>query len=106
MSEKMKWLPVGSVVRLKEGVKRLLIASRLPLFDNEGEIVYYDYGAYLYPEGQISEHMFYFNHDDIEEVIFEGFTDEEEEKFQEIMNENIENIPYPKFQVAESVEDE
>lgn len=48
----------------------------------------FDYVACFYPEGNISpEYTFLFNHDDVEEVIFYGYKDEEEEKFIEAISE-------------------
>ena len=48
--EKMKnLLPLGSVVRLNKGELKIMIISRLPLYNNEGTIGYFDYAACVYP---------------------------------------------------------
>ena len=42
----------------------------------------YDYIACLYPEGNINEdYMYLFNHEDIDTVVYRGFSDAEEEAF-------------------------
>lgn len=75
-------LPVGSVVLLKGGEKRVMICGRIQ--SKQGEDVVYDYSACYYPEGILgSDNMFFFNRDAIERVYFVGFQDEEELKFQE-----------------------
>lgn len=73
-------LPLGSVVLLKEGNKRVMICSRVQTRAGEDKI--YDYAACYYPEGIISsDGLFFFNHDAIEQVFFIGFQDEEELNF-------------------------
>ena len=75
----MKYLPIGSIVLLKEGQKPVMIYSRYQLTEDNQE---YDYLACLYPEGYINnEYAYLFNHTDIEKVIFEGYTDEKEEEY-------------------------
>ena len=50
-----RFLPIGSVVRLKKGKKRLMITGFLPIEHNEkGEKNVWDYSACLYPEGVIT----------------------------------------------------
>lgn len=81
-----KYLPIGSVVLLNNGTKRVMIYGRKQLAADNGEE--YDYVACLFPEGNISEEFtFLFNHDNIKEVVFTGLSDEEEENFQKLLNE-------------------
>ncbi|OOC60582.1 DUF4176 domain-containing protein [Paenibacillus ihbetae] len=80
-------LPNGSIVILKEGEKKLVIYGRKQILALD-EPILYDYLACPYPEGYISpEFSYVFNHEDIAEVIFTGYTDGEEEKFQEVLAE-------------------
>ncbi|MFX3623248.1 MAG: DUF4176 domain-containing protein [Ectobacillus sp.] len=82
---KEKLLPNGSIVRLKEGEKRLVIYGRKQLL-MKSEPVMYDYLGCLYPEGYMNpDYTFVFNHEDIEEIVFVGFVDEQEEKFAELL---------------------
>ena len=36
-------LPIGSIVQLKNGEVKLMILNRFPLYNNNGEIGYFDY---------------------------------------------------------------
>jgi hypothetical protein len=92
-------LPLGTIVKLKHGPEKLMIICRLPLFNNMGTIGYFDYSACLYPAGQASQQSYFFNREDIEEVCFEGFRDEEEEKYCEVWKKALENISYPRLQL-------
>ena len=75
-------LPIGSVVLLKGGNKRIMICGRIQAKD--GENVIYDYSACYYPEGIIDpEYMFFFNRDAIEKIYFIGFQDNEELEFRD-----------------------
>ena len=70
-------LPVGSIVLLKDGEKRLMVNGIMQM-DTSGTGKNYDYVGVLYPEGHIGEGFQYlFNHEDINEIIFRGFEDEE-----------------------------
>ena len=63
-------LPIGSVVRLKEGTKYLMLIG---ILQEDEESNAYDYIACPFPEGYIDEETFFlFNHEDIEEVEFIG----------------------------------
>jgi hypothetical protein len=75
-------LPIGSIVLLNGGDKRLMIIGVVQI--NPDDNIEYDYLSCLYPEGFAGpEYMFLFNHEDIEQVIFEGFTDDEYIVFRE-----------------------
>lgn len=77
-----KYLPLGSVVLLKGGSKRIMIYGRKQI--QVGTDIQWDYIACLFPEGNINEEYTYlFNHDQIERVIFLGLQDEEEFYFRD-----------------------
>lgn len=81
-----KYLPIGSVVLLNNGTKKIMIYGRKQLAADTGDE--YDYVACFYPEGNISEeYTFLFNHENIKEVVFTGFVDEDEDEFQKILND-------------------
>lgn len=72
-------LPIGSVVRLKQADKRLVISGVMQT-DIDGKD--HDYMGVLYPEGDISQKaQFLFQHDDIEEIVFRGYEDQERTEF-------------------------
>ena len=75
-------LPLGSVVLLKEGKKRVMIYGRKQI--QVATMNMYDYIACLYPEGNINgDYTYLFNHESIAKVYFIGFQDEEELEFHE-----------------------
>lgn len=76
-------LPVGSIVLLKNGEKRLMVIGILQT-DENGAGKNYDYIGVLYPEGHIGEQFQYlFNHEDIAQIVFRGYEDEERNAFLE-----------------------
>ena len=81
-----EFLPLGSVVMLEGGNKRLMICSRIQTM--AGSDVIYDYCACYYPEGiTSSSSMIFFNREDINEVYFIGYEDQDELEYQEKLNE-------------------
>ena len=75
-------LPVGSVVILKGGVKRRMICGVRQTNNKDGKE--YDYIGVLYPEGYLGdEYRYLFNQEDILEVFFRGYEDEERSRFLE-----------------------
>ncbi|UUM62190.1 DUF4176 domain-containing protein [Streptococcus suis] len=77
-------LPLGSVIYLEEATTKLMIVGRGPIFESDGENVYSDYVGVIYQEGINPEDAIFFNHENIEKVVFEGYKDEEEELFMEV----------------------
>jgi len=73
-------LPIGSVVLLEEGKKKVMIIGVKQM--NGDTRVEYDYLAVLYPEGYIADSMmFFFNHDAIAEVYHMGYRNQEHDEF-------------------------
>lgn len=95
----MDILPLGSVVQLKNGDVKLMIISRVPLYEQDGKIGYFDYSACIYPTGQVEEKTYFFNRENIEKVYFEGYKDKQEELFREKYEENIKDVKYPKLSI-------
>lgn len=95
----MSLLPIGSVVRLKNGDVKLMILNRAPLYNKNGVIGYFDYSACIYPTGKVEDQVYFFNHENIAEIYFKGYIDEEEELFQEKYQLKMKDIPYTKFQI-------
>lgn len=87
---------IGSIVYLKGGGQKMMILNRGAIVDLGEGPVYFDYSACAYPVGFSPEQIFYFNEENVDKVIFEGYRDEDEERFMELyqgwMNENREAI--------------
>ncbi len=86
-------LPIGSVITLKEGEKKLMIYGRVQ-FNTEINMAF-DYLGCFYPEGNIGEeYNFLFNHEDIGTVHFIGFVSVEEQAYvqeiDEFLKKNVE----------------
>ncbi|MBR0147349.1 MAG: DUF4176 domain-containing protein [Eubacterium sp.] len=80
-----RYLPLGSIVVVNGNVKKLMITAR-GIVSGQGEgRKLFDYGAALYPEGVLDDKMIFFNHKDIYRIVFEGYTDADDD----IMNDNI-----------------
>ena len=72
-----KYLPIGSVVLLKEAKKRVMVTGFVAQSQETGNKVF-DYMGCLYPEGIISsEQNLLFNHDQIDKIFYLGYSDEE-----------------------------
>ena len=73
-------LPIGSVVRLKEATRKIMIFGVKQT--NADTDITYDYIGVIYPEGNIGqEYQVMFHHDMIEEIYFRGFENEERDVF-------------------------
>jgi len=75
------YLPIGTVVLLQGGEKRLMICGVTQI--NPEDERQFDYIGCLYPEGYIdAENNYLFNAEDIDRVDFLGFVDSEQQAFQ------------------------
>ena len=82
-----KYLPIGTIVLLKNAKKRIMI-SGFYVIGNNG--VQYDYCGCLYPEGFLSsDKCLLFNHDQIDKIFYFGFSDDEDKVFKEKISDLI-----------------
>lgn len=73
-------LPIGSVVLLQDGEKRVMIYG-VKQRDTETDTEY-DYIGVVYPEGNMGKGtQFLFNHEQVVKVFFKGYEDEERADF-------------------------
>lgn len=91
--EKIDYIPLGSVVYLKGGVKKLLVVARAINVANGDKQYFFDYGAVLYPEGITGDQMAYFNHEDVSSVYFRGCDDDENKGMTEAINQFVSGNP-------------
>ena len=81
-------LPIGSVVLLEGGQKRLMICGRLQTDVATGKT--YDYSACYFPEGILnSKELFMFNNENIKQLFFVGLQDGEEFAFRKFLEEQM-----------------
>lgn len=74
-------LPIGSVVKLKNGVKSLMIIGWNQIKE---QTTRYDYVGVLHPEGHLNKNSFFlFNQEDIEEIKFIGYVNTEAQIFRQ-----------------------
>lgn len=85
-------LPIGSVVYLKEGNQKIMILNRGAVVEQDDRQVYFDYTGALYPEGLNPEQVYYFNREDIDEVIWEGYSDSDEKRYVELYEKWLTSI--------------
>lgn len=84
-------LPIGSVVTLKKGTKKLMIIGRFQQNVKTKKI--YDYAGCLWPEGYMDkEHSYVFNHEDIDIRYYLGMQDIEEFNFRSKLDELMKKI--------------
>lgn len=82
---------MGSIIYLKGGNnQKLMVLSRGPQIKIANEIKMFDYSSTPYPTGLSLDKVIYFNSENIEEVLFEGYSDMDEERFQELYQQWLE----------------
>ena len=81
--EEKKYLPIGSIVLLEGGKKKVMITGYcMQTEEKPGEI--FDYSGCVYPEGVIrSDITLIFNHSQIKELFHSGYIDQEGIKLRE-----------------------
>lgn len=84
-------LPLGTIVSLIGGTKKVMIIGRLQEETVSGK--QYDYASCLYPEGVLDPHeLFLFQQHDIDKVYFVGMQDQEEFAFRTFMEEKLKEL--------------
>ena len=86
-----KFLPIGTVILLKEATKRLMITGYCSAKPDEPEKVY-DYVGMLFPEGNLAgDDVALFNHDQIGTIAHMGLEDEEFKTLEKNMKDALAN---------------
>lgn len=86
MNEITEYLPLGSIVLIKGSVRKIMIVARGLMVDIKDKKEFFDYGGCLYPEGVSGDAMMYFQHKDITDTVFKGYSDDDDQ----LMKRNIE----------------
>lgn len=78
-----RYLPIGSVIKLKDIEKRIMICGWFQVKEDGTE---YDYSGCMFPEGIInSDELVLFNDTDVETVFFIGMQDVEQMHYKELV---------------------
>lgn len=80
-------LTLGTILYLKEGTEKLMIINRQVLIEVNNEQLLFDYSGCIYPQGANENNIYYFNEENIDKIVFEGYKDSDEDRFQELFDE-------------------
>ena len=69
-----------------------MIINRGPIVDIDNQKYIFDYSACNYPVGVVEDQIYYFNEDNIDKVVFEGYSDQDEVRFQELFDNMKQNL--------------
>lgn len=98
---KINYLPLGSVVVIKGGVKKYVIVSRGLKVNADGKEMYFDYAGCKYPEGVSGDRLFYFHHKDIVKEVYRGYADEDDALMVENINEALQALDVERADIDE-----
>ncbi len=88
----IRYLPIGSVIKLKNNNKSIMITGYYSV-EYARDLEIYDYSGCAYPEGvMIKSSCCSFNQSDIKEVLFEGYKTDEYKTLTNGLNEIDEEI--------------
>lgn len=97
--EMTEFLSLGTICIVKGNTKKLMVIARGVATVMEGSPLYFDYGACLYPEGLLGDSLIYFNHEDIQKIVHEGYVNDENELMLENLAAAIKESDIPKGNV-------
>ncbi len=81
-------LPIGSVIRTEGAERKLMVIGRV-VTTEENDMIF-DYVGVPYPEGiNDTDKLYFFNRDQIEQLLFIGFQDPEAIAFQREVLDNL-----------------
>lgn len=87
-----KFLPIGTVVILKDAAKRIMITGFASVSPDTGDRIF-DYSGCVFPEGFMSyNEVCVFDHNQIDKVFHKGLVDQEVTDFHKLLNEKLEEL--------------
>ena len=99
---KEKYLPIGTIVEVKEGTVPLMITGycmkpQSKVTATNGETIeeskVFDYSACTFPVGITNTNFnLVFNHENIEKILYMGYESDDYKKYNEIVKQEIEKI--------------
>lgn len=100
-TNKIEYLPLGSVVILNGGVQKIIVNARGMVAANMNPPKFFDYGGSFYPQGIIGDKIMYFNHEDIKKIIFTGYSDDDDKLMIDNINEWFEKSGFERGNTLE-----
>ncbi|WP_207694352.1 hypothetical protein DOK67_0000938 [Enterococcus sp. DIV0212c] len=96
-----KLYPLGTIVYLKEGTQKIMVVARGVVYQDEEtkSDVFVDYMGCAYPEGIDPSQTLFFNEENIDQVVHEGFSDEDELRFIKVYEEWESGLNIPKKKI-------
>lgn len=87
-------LPIGTIVLLRGGIRKLMITGiKVAKVEEQNRV--FDYIGVLYPEGFMGEQgNFMFNHSEINDIIYKGYTNPERDEFINFLEEQANSKDY------------
>ena len=87
-----KYLPIGTVVLLKDAKKKIMITGFAVRGKESGDRIF-DYNGCLYPEGVIaSDKNLLFDHSQIDKIFYMGYISDEEVEFKKEFNKIVDEF--------------
>ena len=93
--------PLGTVLYLQDGTEKVMVVGRGVIYQDEetNSDVFVDYMGCLYPTGVNPNNTIFFNHENIDRIIFDGLKDDEEERFLQVYEEWLKKVTVPKKEI-------
>jgi len=86
-----KFLPIGTVCRLKDAARSLMIIGFCVSKEDDNKV--YDYFGCIYPEGVIDQNInFLFDHDQIAEIIHKGLESEQQQELNNTLKKYLNDL--------------
>lgn len=87
-----KYLPIGSVVFVKDDIKKIMIIGYFAKDETQKK---YDYVAIYYPEGyEKKEYLLKFNHEDIIAILKMGLIFDKQKEYNDFLNGRAEEYKF------------
>ena len=96
-----KYLPIGRVVKFKDNMV-MIVGYKIAKYTDEIKV--FDYEGIAYPTGTLSENKYYFNHDDIKQLLHTGYITSEYTQLNQKLSGKQEEVKTPDENVFDNIE--
>ena len=106
MENTERFLPIGSVVLLKGGTKKIMVTGFCSV-DSDDKTKLYDYTGCIYPEGFLDyNEICLFNNDQIEQIFYKGYESDEEKEFKKDLQEIVDSLESGEKDISSYIDEE